>query len=441
MPSGSGETREPPVIRVRLVEIRPIPPFDFVWPSGNREHFDRGWEGKVVVDGVQAAVRHGVGKRPAYGRDRVHSVTFVNGWPAVEGVESDDYPRTRALLSLLKRPDKKHARTDEDIPAGYEAFIIVNVREEIPAPYSPDSLAVKIAEDDVAAWSVHAAIRAASYGAIRQKRDLSIALLTKSPLRLVPVSADRQAIARAILEFGSRVKAHRVDSPPEFTPDVEANQLVLRDPFAFLLAVIFDEGIPAERAWRAPYELQRRLGHLDPKRILESPGKVREAVQRPPKLHRWVEKLPIWIVSAARQVVMEYHGHAGTIWTGSPTAKQLQARLDAFAGIGQKKAAMAVEILARDLGVPISGLEGSDVAYDVHVRRVFLRTTLADHDELDHIIAVARQLHPERPGALDAPAWLIGRQWCHAGTPNCAECVLARICPKEVYRAESVRGA
>lgn len=35
-------------------------------------------------------------------------------------------------------------------------------------------------------------------------------------------------------------------------------------------------------------------------------------------------------------------------------------------GIGQKKAAMAVEILARDLGKPFHELSGGDVAYDVH---------------------------------------------------------------------------
>jgi hypothetical protein len=39
---------------------------------------------------------------------------------------------------------------------------------------------------------------------------------------------------------------------------------------------------------------------------------------------------------------------------------------------------MAVEILARDLGIPLREMSGSDVAYDVHLRRVFLRTGLAD---------------------------------------------------------------
>jgi endonuclease-3 len=66
------------------------------------------------------------------------------------------------------------------------------------------------------------------------------------------------------------------------------------------------------------------------------------------------------------------------MWSGKPTARQLFERLDKFEGIGQKKAAMAVEILERDLGVPISAMHGSDIAYDVHVRRVFLRTGLVE---------------------------------------------------------------
>lgn len=48
-----------------------------------------------------------------------------------------------------------------------------------------------------------------------------------------------------------------------------------------------------------------------------------------------------------------------------PAAIDLRCRFDAFPGIGQKKAAMAVEILARDLGKPLRELAGSDVAYDV----------------------------------------------------------------------------
>lgn len=69
---------------------------------------------------------------------------------------------------------------------------------------------------------------------------------------------------------------------------------------------------------------------------------------------------------------------------------------------------MAVEILQRTLGVPVADLSGSDVAYDVHLRRVFMRTGLAEHDEVGHMVAVARSLRPQRLGELDNPVWDIG---------------------------------
>ena len=76
----------------------------------------------------------------------------------------------------------------------------------------------------------------------------------------------------------------------------------------------------------------------------------------------------------------------------------LRQRLENFPGIAQKKAAMAVEILARTLGVPLRELNGSDIAYDVHVRRVFLRTGLASRDEVTHMVAAcARLIHRGSP--------------------------------------------
>ena len=212
------------------------------------------------------------------------------------------------------------------------------------------------------------------------------------------------------------------------------------DPFAFLLAVIFDEGIAYGRAWRAPLELQRRLGSIEPRALAADPDAVRTAIQQPPALHRFVNKTPGRVVSAARRVIEEYEGDAGTIWSGSPTAQELQARLLKFSGIGQKKAAMAVELLERHLGVPVSMMEGSDIAYDVHVRRVFMRAGLADRDDPGEMIAIARELHPERPGALDDPAWRIGAQWCHRQGPECPDCAIRDVCPKLIERGTAIIG-
>lgn len=253
-----------------------------------------------------------------------------------------------------------------------------------------------------------------------------------------PDRPDARAIVAALLTYGREHQAERAGTTPQFTPHPEANALILTDPFAFLLAVIFDQGIPAERAWKAPYELHQRLGHLDPARMAAEPEQVRAAVAQPRALHRFVNNMPGWLVAAAIIVVNEYGGDAGRIWADEPRATDLATRLRRFTGIAQKKSAMAVEILARDLAVPIRELSGTDIAYDVHVRRVFLRTRLAERDDIDHMVEVARWLHPERPGELDFPAWLIGRRWCGPGTPSCGGCPLRSVCPKDIGQAAAV---
>jgi uncharacterized HhH-GPD family protein len=243
-----------------------------------------------------------------------------------------------------------------------------------------------------------------------------------------------------MLAYGASLTTQRKSEGVSYTPDIEANRFVLNDPFAFLIGVIFDQGIKAERAWAAPYELSLRLGYFNPQRLAGDVEAIRTAVQQRPKLHRFVNNLPDWVASAAQMVVREYGGDASNIWNDNPTAIVLQRRFTAFKGIGQKKAAMAVELLERDFDVAIVDLEGSDVAFDVHVRRVFLRTGLGEVDRLDDIVRSARLHHRERPGSLDGPAWHIGRRWCRPTNPLCSECVLTNVCPKFIDRAENVRG-
>jgi endonuclease III len=98
---------------------------------------------------------------------------------------------------------------------------------------------------------------------------------------------------------------------------------------------------------------------------------------------------------------------------------------------------MALETRERNLGVTVHAMGGNDIARDVRFRRVFLRTGLAERDDLDHMV-VAHRVHPGRPGAIILPAWLIGRQWCHAATPDCPACALSTVCPELIARAASV---
>jgi uncharacterized HhH-GPD family protein len=413
-----------------------IGPFDYRWPTST-EHFTRGWEATTRDRaGAVRRIRHGLGSREVYGRRREHSVTFLDGQPIVEGVASDDHDDSRGLVSPLKASDRTQIRVPEDVPPQYAGLPLVDHRLEINAKFSRDAVAVKLAEDDVMGWAAYALARE-EVRALAGQAPPDRPLPALPPLPVGAQAGSREDVVAAILTFGQSLTT-APDEIPSYTPLPAANQLLLDDSFAFLLGVIFDQNIPAERAWRAPYDLKTRLGHLDPRRIAHDLPAVHQAVGTPPKLHRYVEHLPDWTVAAAARVVSEYGGDAARIWNDEPTARTLIQRLEAFAGIGQKKAAMAVEMLERDLGYTIKDMTGSDIAYDVHVRRVFLRTGLAHTDDPDHMINVARELHPERPGEIDYPVWAIGRRWCHAGIPDCPACPLRAACPKQVNAAGGV---
>ena len=441
LPTASAETW-PDSPEVAVLSTTRLAPFTYRWPA-DTESFDRGWDMSVRSGGEAHRVRHGIGHRVVYGRDRVHAVTWVDGQPMVEGVAADDYDDTASLVSVLRVGAKHLVRTPAQIPAGYAGFDIVDHASEVVAPYTRHALAVKLAADDLVGWARHALLRTGSkLGSAQGAASLVAPAAEALQAGLTrPISTDRRAVAEALLAYGATNPILPGDVDPVFSPNPDANYLMVHDAFAFLLAVIFDQGILAERAWTAPYLLRERLGHLEPRRIAAEPERVAAAIRTAPKLHRYMEKMPAWIVSAARRVIRDYGGEAGRIWGDTPSAVELQRRLDAFDGIGQKKAAMAVEILARDLRTPITDLAGSDIAYDVHVRRVFLRTGLAEKDDVDHMVLVARAVHPDRPGELDLPSWMIGRRWCRPGVPLCPECPISQACPKLVDMAAGVVGA
>jgi len=226
----------------------------------------------------------------------------------------------------------------------------------------------------------------------------------------------------------------------KFTDVEEANRLVESDPNAFLLAALFTQGIPAEKAWAGPYLLARRLGEgpdtrppvrIDIGRLAEMDFEKLAAVfARKPVLHRYKRQMVRYIQSAARRILQEYEGDASNIWNDRPTARQLQERLVAFDGIGQKKAAMIVEILGRHFRVRIGEQSGTDVAADVHVRRVMYRTGISPSEEAETVVDSARLACPERPGLLDLACWLIGRHWCHPRNPDHDACRLCGVCPR-----------
>lgn len=248
-------------------------------------------------------------------------------------------------------------------------------------------------------------------------------------------AAQPYSVGDLLLAYGVELEiAGAAQVGGSFTGDPAADALLREDPNAFLIGVLFTQGIPAERAWSAPFELRKRLGTLDVAYLAEHGAEVAAAVQAAPMLHRFKNTLPRWIVEAARRLRDDYDSSASGLWPAGDHVLDVTARLAQFSGIGRKKSVMAVEILTRHLGVDLAGRDHGCVAYDVQVRRVFLRAGLVDIDSLDEIEAAARAISPESPGTLDLPTWLVGREWCRPRVPRCDQCRLATACPRLVER-------
>jgi len=216
----------------------------------------------------------------------------------------------------------------------------------------------------------------------------------------------REAVTRALLEYSRR--GMPLTKPSDRILDrslPEADALVDSDPYAFLIAVLADYRVRASRAWNLPYLLKRRLGHLNPRKIASMQLQDLERVMtEPTALHRHPRKVAEFILDSSRLLVQRYEGDVSRIWADSPRTQDIQSRLEAFHGIGQKKASMATNILVRDYSVPVKDRRGIDVSGDVHVLRVFWRTGLTHDPAADEVVEAARELHPEYPGSLDLPA-------------------------------------
>jgi endonuclease-3 len=118
-------------------------------------------------------------------------------------------------------------------------------------------------------------------------------------------------------------------------------------------------------------------------------------------------------------------------WLSEAPLEQARDYLTSLPGVGRKTAA-CVLLFAWGL---------HDVPVDTHVSRVGMRLELlrpgAGFEELhDQMLAITR---PGRELELHVNLLRHGRRTCHARTPACDRCVLARMCPSQ--RAARVSAA
>ena len=214
--------------------------------------------------------------------------------------------------------------------------------------------------------------------------------------------------------------------------DSETESLIRRNPFAFLIAVAFDRGMPWQKAWRIPAEIDRQ-GCLDPARLAsmgetELIGLLDGLAVRP----RYGAKQGARTLSDAACLVWErFGGDADAIWKDASPA-EVEKTLQEIHGLGAGIASMATRILRDDFDCFRGQERQIDVKPDVHLLRVFRRVGLIDDDSANEAVRTARRLNPEFPGELDWPAWRIGQRWCHPTAPDCGQCPLTGECAKRI---------
>jgi uncharacterized HhH-GPD family protein len=143
------------------------------------------------------------------------------------------------------------------------------------------------------------------------------------------------------------------------TGDDAVDQLLSDDPLALLIAMVLDQQVPLERAFRSPFDLRERLGgRLDVAELASMDPEALAAVfSEKPALHRFPKSMAGRVQEVCAVIVESYGGDAAAIWTSAEDGKALLANVKALPGFGEQKARIFIALLGKQLGVRPPGWE------------------------------------------------------------------------------------
>ena len=145
--------------------------------------------------------------------------------------------------------------------------------------------------------------------------------------------------------------------PISLPVDDEANELLSRNALALLIAMLLDQQVPLERAFSAPRDLVRRLGHEPTADELASfdPEALAAVFSERPALHRFPKAMAARTQELARLIVRDYDGDAASLWTTASSGAELLKRVSALPGFGEANAKIFVALLGKQLGIQPPG--------------------------------------------------------------------------------------
>jgi uncharacterized HhH-GPD family protein len=136
-----------------------------------------------------------------------------------------------------------------------------------------------------------------------------------------------------------------------------ANELLSTDPLALLIGMLLDQQVPLERAFSAPYDLTKRLGHNPTAEELAEydPEALAAVFSERPALHRYPKSMAARVQALAQLIVARYDGDAGRVWGHAADGADLRRRIAELPGFGAQKAQIFLALLGKQLGVQPAG--------------------------------------------------------------------------------------
>jgi len=149
--------------------------------------------------------------------------------------------------------------------------------------------------------------------------------------------------------------------------DDAADALISSDPLALLIAMVLDQQIPLEWAFKGPLMLKDRLGTtLDAAYIAAmDPEDLKAAFSTRPALHRFPGSMAKRVQELCQALVDDYGGDPAKVWKSARTGEQLYANVKGLPGFGEQKARIFVALLAKQFGVRPPGWEEKAGDYGV----------------------------------------------------------------------------
>jgi uncharacterized HhH-GPD family protein len=143
------------------------------------------------------------------------------------------------------------------------------------------------------------------------------------------------------------------------TGDDAVDQLLSDDPLALIIAMVLDQQVPLERAFRSPFDLrERRGGRLAVADLAAMDPEALAAVfSEKPALHRFPKSMAGRVQEVCAVIVDTYGGDPAAIWTSAEDGKTLLANVKALPGFGEQKARIFIALLGKQLGIRPPGWE------------------------------------------------------------------------------------